>query len=239
MFAAGRRDRKCSENSSSQSSNSVSSVKAAPGMAANAAYRVAHGSDHEPGAASRPSPDRRERANHGERPPPPYGHAGVEWNKPPPDALRPHLGGASSKFQAMGLYEHKAGPLQGGGGGLAPGAAKTRSPSPVGDSRAAPKHRATPTPLLNKFADLFLPPASRDRDGAGAGGPSPWGGPDLSQAEPESQQSPPPPPSPAAVMSRHDQKRMTLGHSKLDLVNQYNKMKSKQVYSRFELKTPN
>lgn len=246
----------CSENSSSQSSNSVSSVKAAPGMTSNTVYRVTQGSDKKaPGATSRLSPDRRERAgvlsqipaapranggtNHG--PPPPYGQAvGVEWNKPPPpDVLRSHLGGASSKFQAMGLYDHKASPFQGPGpaSNSANLSAKTRSPSPVGDNKLAPKQRAPPTQFLNKFTDLFLPPASRDRDGAR--GPSPWGGPDLSQAEPESQQSPPPPLSPAAVMSRHDQKRMTLGHSKLDLVNQYNKMKSKQVYSRFELKTPN
>ncbi|TNM88340.1 protein FAM83C [Takifugu flavidus] len=240
-LVSDRRDRMCSENSSSQSSNSVSSVKAAPGMTSNTVYRVTQGSDRkEPGAASHLSPDRRERARanggtgHGsaERPPPPYGLAvGVEWNKPPPpDVLRSHVGGASSKFQAMGLYEHKASPFQ--GAGPASSSAKTRSPSPV----LAPKHRTPPTPFLNKFTDLFLAPASRDRDGAR--GPSPWGGPDLSQAEPESQQSPPPPPSPAAVMSRHDQKRMTLGHSKLDLVNQYNQMKSKQVYSRFELKTP-
>lgn len=196
-----------------------------------------------------------------DRPPPPYGHgappyvqvaspysqpAGVEWNKANvPDVMRSHIGGTSSKFQAMGLYEHK--PY---GGGLAAGTpnhglnSKTRTPSPVNDSKLTPKHRSSSNQFLNKFTDFFLPP-SKEKEGYGfhrSSSPhttSPWGGPDLSQTEPESQQSPPPPPSPAAVMSRQDQKRMTLGHSKLDLVNQYNKMKSKQVYSRFELKTSN
>uniref|UniRef100_H3CAX6 Family with sequence similarity 83 member C n=1 Tax=Tetraodon nigroviridis TaxID=99883 RepID=H3CAX6_TETNG len=42
--------RRSSDNSSSQSSNSVSSVKAAPGLASNAVYRVTQGSDRkEPG----------------------------------------------------------------------------------------------------------------------------------------------------------------------------------------------
>lgn len=247
----------CSENSSSQSSNSVSSVKAAPGMTSNTVYRVTQSSDKkEPAAAPHLSPDRRERtgplgqipvaprANGGtNHPPPPYGHA-VEWNKPlPPDVLRSHVGGASSKFQVMGLYDHKTSTFQSTGlasNGANPNA-KTRSPSPVSDHKLAAKHRTSSNQFLNKFTDLFLPPSGKDKDKDGHGyrGPSPWGGPDLSQTEPESQQSPPPPPSPTAVMSRHDQKRMTLGHSKLDLVNQYNKMKSKQVYSRFELKTPN
>lgn len=222
------------------------------------------GGQHQP-----PPPGPRVSANGGlnhspavDRPPPPYGHgvppygqvaspygqpAGVEWNKAnAPDVMRSHIGGTSSKFQAMGLYEHK--PY---GGGLAAGTpshglnSKTRTPSPVNDSKLTPKHRSSSNQFLNKFTDFFLPP-SKEKEGYGfprSSSPhlttSPWGGPDLSQTEPESQQSPPPPPSPAAVMSRQDQKRMTLGHSKLDLVNQYNKMKSKQVYSRFELKTSN
>lgn len=250
----------CSENSSSQSSNSVSSVKAAPGMTSNTVYRVTQSSDKkEPAATSHLSPDRRERTgplapaapranggtNHHPSPPPPYGQA-VEWNKPlPPDVLRSHVGGASSKFQAMGLYDHKTSTFQSTGlasNGVNP-SAKTQSPSPVSDHKLAAKHRTSSNQFLNKFSDLFLPPSGKDKDkdkdkdGHGYRSPSPWGGPDLSQTEPESQQSPPPPPSPTAVMSRHDQKRMTLGHSKLDLVNQYNK--NKQVYSRFELKMPN
>lgn len=220
-------------------------------MSSATVYRVAPGSDRkEPGATSCLSPDRRERVggpaptpaapranggtNHAsaaERlPPPPYSQAvGVEWNKAPPtDGLRSHMGGASSKFQAMGLYDHKANAFQ-----SANPTAKTRSPSPVNDKLAA-KHKTSSNQLFHKFTDLFLPPSGHTYRS-----PSPWGGPDLSQTEPESQQSPPPPPSPVAVMSRHEQKRMTLGHSKLDLVNQYNKLKSRQVYSRFELKTPN
>lgn len=206
-------------------------MKAAPATASNV-YRVTQSSDRkEPGAATRglnpvPAPRANGAANQGpapERLPPPYGQApGVEWNKAPPsDVLRTHVGGASSKHQAKGLYDHKAGAN-----------AKARSPSPVGD-KLAPKHRSPSNQLLTKFSDLFLPA------GGHAHRPPPWAGPDLSPEEAEREQSPPPPPSPVAVMSRQDQKRMTLGHSKLDLLNQYNKLKSKQVYSRFELKTPN
>uniref|UniRef100_UPI0037E8BFEC protein FAM83C n=1 Tax=Semicossyphus pulcher TaxID=241346 RepID=UPI0037E8BFEC len=269
------RDRVCSENSSSQSSNSVSSVKAAPGMTSNPVYKVTD--KKEPNNNSHLSPERRERdraggqtptpqghitpgarvsANGGpnhspamERPPPPYGHQmGIEWNKPnPADAMRSNIGGTSSKFQALGLYDHKQGMFH--SAGLVPGAPnsnlnpKTQSPSPVNDGKLNPKQRAPSNQFLNKLSDFFLPPSNKDtynfRRSPSPHGTTSWGGPDLSQPEPESQQSPPPPPSPGVMMNRQDQKRMTLGHSKLDLVNQYNKMKSKQVYSRFELKTSN
>lgn len=185
-----------------------------------------------------------------ERPPPPYPQPkGIDWNKPGTDVLRSNVGGASSKFQALGLYDHK--PILFHGSGFVPGApnssfnSKTQTPSPVNDSKPVAKQRTSSNQFLNKFTDLFHPPSSKDKETYNFRrtpsplGVPPWGGPDLSQTEPESQQSPPPPPSPVAVMNRHDQKRMTLGHSKLDLVNQYNKMKSKQVYSRFELKTSN
>ncbi|XP_076602327.1 protein FAM83C [Chaetodon auriga] len=273
-----QRDRVCSENSSSQSSNSVSSVKAAPGMTSNIVYKVTQGHDKkEPNNNSHLSPERRggDRAggqtptpqihvtpgprvsanggsNHSpamERPPPAYGQPmGIEWSKPSPaDVMRSNIGGTSSKFQALGLYDHKPGMFH--SAGLIPGTPnsnlnpKSQSPSPLNDSKLAPKQR-TSNQFLNKFTDFFLPPG-KDKDtynfrrSPSPHGTTSWGGPDLSQGEPESEQSPPPPPSPAAVMNRQDQKRMTLGHSKLDLVNQYNKMKSKQVYSRFELKTSN
>lgn len=154
---------------------------------------------------------------------PTYGHtgapysqpAGVEWNKARDVVRGRDVGGASTKFQALGLHDPK-------------GSAKLSG-------------RNSSNQLLNKFTDFFLQTPSSQGNSPRA--PSPWGGPDLSQAEPESKQSPPPPPplSPTgAPMSRQDQKRMTLGHSKLDLVNQYNhRMKAKQVYSRFELKTNN
>uniref|UniRef100_A0A3B4V098 Family with sequence similarity 83 member C n=1 Tax=Seriola dumerili TaxID=41447 RepID=A0A3B4V098_SERDU len=213
----------CSENSSSQSSNSVSSVKAAPGMTPNTVYKVTQGHDKK-----EPNNNSHLRTNHitvPDRPPPAYGQPmGIEWNKAnPPDIMRSNIGGASSKFQALGLYDHKPG------------------------IKLTPKQRTTSNQFLNKLSDRFLPNSSKDKDayrGGALRSPSPhgsslWGGPDLSQGEPESQQSPPPPPSPGVVMSRQDQKRMTLGHSKLDLVNQYNKMKSRQVYSRFELKSTN
>ncbi|XP_034442591.1 protein FAM83C [Hippoglossus hippoglossus] len=263
LHADRQRDRVCSEHSSSQSSNSVSSVKVAPGMTANAIYKVTQGHDKKETNSNSPlSPERRGgggeqahilppgprlsangAANHIpvlERPSPAFGQPmGIEWNKPSAvDVMRSNIGSTSSKFQALGLYDHKPSMFHGTpNSSLNP---RTQTPSPVNDSKLTPKQRA-----LNKLSDLFLPTSGKDKDAYNSWrspsplGSSPWGGPDLSQPEPESQQSPPPPPSPVALMSRTDQKRMTLGHSKLDLVNHYNKMKSKQVYSRFELKSTN
>lgn len=267
-----QRDRVCSENSSSQSSNSVSSVKAAPGMASNNIYKVTQSHDKkESNSNPHLSPERRSGqtptnqtpitsvsrvngvANHSpapERPSPVYQPMGIEWNKPSPvDMLRSNIGGASSKFQALGLYEHK--PTLFHNSSYIPANpntnlnSKTPTPSPIPDPKLNSKHRSSSNQFLNKLSDLFLPPSNKDKDSYNYRrspsplGPTPWGGPDLSQAEPESQQSPPPPPSPGLLMNRQDQKRMTLGHSKLDLVNQYNKMKSRNVYSRFELKSSN
>ncbi|XP_070703548.1 protein FAM83C isoform X2 [Pempheris klunzingeri] len=276
LLSDRQRDRVCSENSSSQSSNSVSSVKAAPGMSSNPVYKVTQAHDKkEPNNNSHLSPERRggDRAggqtptpqghvtpgsrasanggtNHSpamERPPPPYGQAvGIEWKHSPADILRSNMSGTTSKFQALGLYDHK--PSMFHSSGLVPGTPnanlnpKTQTPSPVNDGKLTPKQQRTSSnQFLNKLTDLFLPPKDtyNFRRSPSPLGTTPWGGPDLSQTEPESQQSPPPPPSPVGLMSRQDQKRMTLGHSKLDLVNHYNKMKSKQVYSRFELKTSN
>lgn len=267
-----QRDRVCSENSSSQSSNSVSSVKAAPGMATNNIYKVTQSHDKkESNSNPHLSPERRSgqtptnqtpitsvsrvngAANHNpapERPSPVYQPMGIEWNKPSPvDMMRSNIGGASSKFQALGLYDHK--PTLFHNSSYIPTNpntnlnSKTPTPSPVTDPKLNSKHRSSSNQFLNKLSDLFLPPSNKDKDNYNYRrspsplGPSPWGGPDLSQTEPESQQSPPPPPSPGLLMNRQDQKRMTLGHSKLDLVNQYNKMKSRNVYSRFELKSSN
>ncbi|XP_041835314.1 protein FAM83C [Melanotaenia boesemani] len=260
-----QRDKVCSENSSSQSSNSISSIKAAPGMTSNTVYKVTQSHDKkEPTGSSHLSPERRaggiERVggqsptargsangatNHSpapDRPSPTYGQPmGIEWNKPKPmDIMRANISGTSSKFQALGLYDHKPSMFHGNhNSNLNP---KTQTPSPVNDSKLTPKQRTSSNQFLNKLSDMFLPTTSKDKDYNFHRSPSPlnssaWGGPDLSQPEPESQQSPPPPPSPVAFINRQDQKRMTLGHSKLDLVNQYNKMKSKQVYSRFELKS--
>ncbi|XP_054472966.1 protein FAM83C isoform X2 [Anoplopoma fimbria] len=274
LLSDRQRDRVCSDHSSSQSSNSVSSVKAAPGMTSNTVYKVTQGHERkESNSNPHLSPDRRGAgqtatpqshatagprasanggANHGsamDRPPPPYGQPmGAEWNKSKQaDAMWSNVGGTSSKFQAMGLYDHK--PSMFHGAGLAAGTPtsnltpKTQTPSPVNDGRLNNKQRPPSNQFLNKLSDLFLPPSSKDtynlRRPLSPLESVPWGGPDLSQAEPESHQSPPPPLSPTVLMNRQDQKRMTLGHSKLDLVNQYNQMKSRHVYSRFELKTSN
>lgn len=163
----------------------------------------------------------------------------------PADFLRPNSN--TSKFQALGLYDHKSSPFNNTALPAASSTAtKPQSPPPAASDPKLPTKQRTPSnQFLNKLTDLFLPPSKdRDRDPytrrSFADEPVPsWGGPDLSQTEPESQQSPPPPPSTGGLINRQDQKRMTLGHSKLDLVNHYNKLKCKQVYSRFELKNGN
>ncbi|KAK2861530.1 hypothetical protein Q5P01_001063 [Channa striata] len=259
LLSDRQRDRGCSENSSSQSSNSVSSVKAAPGMTSNNVYKVTQGHDKkELNSSSHLSPERRgvERvqittpgprvsANGGtshspapDRLSPTYQPIGMEWNKANiTDVMRSNISGTSSKFQALGLYDHKPNMFHGTSGSNLN--SKTQTPTPVNDAKLTPKNRTPSNLFLNKLSDMFLPTTSKDFRRS----PSPlnatsWGGPDLSQPEPESQQSPPPPPSPGVMISRQDHKRMTLGHSKLDLVNQYNK-KTKPVYSRFELKSTN
>lgn len=254
------RRRMSSENSSSQSSGSVSSVKAAPGMGSNAVYKVTQAHEKkEPNTSSHLIQDRRSGERVGQNSssqshnkpwvnggagitpdrsaPPPYGHQLDLSRTGSGDILRPGLGGTTSKFQALGLYDQKPNMFHSSGlGGL-----NSRTQTPPLDSKLSPKHRSPSNPLLNKITDFFLPPSNKDNHRRP---PSPlgtvaWGGPDLSQGEPESQQAPPPPVSPTTLMTRQDQKRMTLGHSKLDLVNQYNNKKYKQVYSRFELKSSN
>ncbi|KAL6112284.1 fam83c [Pungitius sinensis] len=245
-----QRDWRSSDNSSSQSSSSVSSVKAAPGMTSSTVYKVTQGHDKmEFSSKPHPGPMRRGSgqtpappthvtpgprvpanggANHSaavDRTPPPYGHlAAGEWLKSKSNLVAP-----SSKFQGLGLYDQMS--------NLEP---KAQPPPPANDGKLPRRQRSPSNLFLNRLSDLFLPPSSKEtiRGSPSPHGAAPWGGPDLSQPEPESQQSPPPPPgplSPTVLMNRHDRKRMTLGHSKLDMVNQYNQ--SRLVYSRFELKS--
>ncbi|KAM4741452.1 protein FAM83C [Anableps anableps] len=262
-----QRDRSCSENSSSQSSNSVSSIKAAPGMNSNNIYKVTQGHEKkEPAGSSLQSPERRAGGalrvggqspgvrgspNGGtilspisDRQLPSYGQSmAIEWNKTSSaELLRANIGGTSTKFQGLGLYDHKSTLFQ-----SSPNTNlnhKIQTPSPVNDTKLTPKQRTPPGQFLNKMSDKLLP-FSKEKDtynfrrSPSPLNSSPWGGQELCQPEPESQQCPPPPTSPPGFMSRQDQKRMTLGHSKLDLVNHYNKLKTKQVYSRFELKSKN
>ncbi|XP_017295259.1 protein FAM83C [Kryptolebias marmoratus] len=259
-----QRDLAFSENSSSHSSNSVSSIKAAPGMKSNNIYNVTQSHEKEPAGSSHLSPERRglgavrlsgqTQAARGsstggtnpipDRPPPSYGQSiGIEWSKPSQvDIMRANIGSTSNKFQDLGLYD-KAGMFQNSNLN-----SKTQKSSPGNDTKLNPKQRSpssNSSPFLNKLSDLFHSPSSKDKElynyrrSPSPHSSSPWGGPDLCQPEPESRQCPPPPTSPQGFISRQDQKRMTLGHSKLDLLNQYNKMKPKQVYSRFELKSTN
>ncbi|XP_061544122.1 protein FAM83C [Phycodurus eques] len=279
------RQRPGSDNSSSQSGSSLSSVKAAHGLTSNPVYKVTQGHDKADPLSSHLSLERRgaERrvqnlasprassngaTNHSpllERRTLAYGLEGTKGN--PADIIWSHRGAPASKFQALGLYEHKVKLFQ----ATAPPPLLHRSRSPplvIPETKLGAKHRSSSNQLLHKLSDFFLPPSGKDHLARSASPPGTiaWGGPDLSQSEPESQQPPPPQPPPLAQISRQDQnvyqekssrpehttqqdqtvsqdqitrqdqKRMTLGHSKLDLVNQYNKMKSKQVYSRFELK---
>ncbi|XP_076123713.1 protein FAM83C [Alosa pseudoharengus] len=250
-----------SEHSSTPSGSSMSSIKAAPGKPATV-YRVTQDknevsnaqkvSDRRMGQSPVPaspmlstgghlmrgSPNDSGQAVMHERPslsP----TAGMDWAKAgTPEFLRANLGGPISKFQALGLYEHKN--YFGG----------QQKAQPV-ENKYLPK-QTSPGNFFNKFTDLFSGPS---KDSAANKDPyvyrrSPtqstaYGGPDLSQNEPESKQVlPPPAPLPKEALgndhriSRGDEKRMTLGHSKLDLVNQYNK-RTKPVYSRFELKSNN
>uniref|UniRef100_UPI001A987038 LOW QUALITY PROTEIN: protein FAM83C n=1 Tax=Gasterosteus aculeatus aculeatus TaxID=481459 RepID=UPI001A987038 len=229
-----------------QSSSSVSSVKGCAPGTSSTVYKVTQGHDSKPppspqrrGSGQTPTPQSHVTpgprgpanggANHSaamDRPPPPYGH--------PPGAMRPNAGAPSSKFQGLGWYDHM----------FTSSNPKAPPPPPAHDGRPPRRQRSPSNLFLNRLSDLFLPPSSKEtfRRSPSPLGTPPWGGPDLSQPEPESQQSPPPPAG-AALPDRADesrtQKRMTLGHSKLDLVNQYNQLKSRQVYSRFELKTSN
>lgn len=169
------------------------------------------------------------------------GQAGAERNKAAiHDYRRCSLEGMTARVQGLNLYDHKQNYYHGG-------VPKTTPPT---DPKAQAKHKNTAAPILNKISDFFLPP-HKERDGYNFRQSPPlntaFGGPDLTQAEPESHQPLPPPPplspipdSPTdAKLHRQDVKRMTLGHSKLDLVNHYNKMKTKHIYSRFELKDNN
>ncbi|XP_047670162.1 protein FAM83C [Tachysurus fulvidraco] len=239
------RERVSSENSSSQSSNSISSIKAAPGLTSQV-YKV---TQEKKDTGTNKSAEKRGVLNSGHQMP--QGSnigglchndslqnsevvcSGVEWTKA--GTFQTNLAGPTSKFQGLDLYDHK---------NVFQTATKAQ-PNPLMENKP-PKVRSPTSPLFNKITDLFSSSA-KDKDPHVLYKPLPYtaafGGPDLSQNEPESSQSPPPPaPLPKERtgqdyrITRGDEKRMTLGHSKLDLVNYYNKMKSKQVYSRFELK---
>lgn len=254
------RDRLPSEHSSSQSSSSLSSIKAAPGKPATV-YKVnqdkqqqeanggqklldRHGGQSPGtqttsaaigGALIRGSPND-SHLNPGANRPALGPTAGMEWARAgTPEFLRANLGGPISKFQALGLYDHKN---YFGGSPKAP-----QPPALPVESKYSPKHGSSAN-LFNKLTDLFTSPNKEKDPYAFRRSPTQstgYGGPDLSQNEPESKQVLPPPapiPKDDYWLNRRDEKRMTLGHSKLDLVNQYNK-KTKPVYSRFELKSNN
>ncbi|KPP77420.1 protein FAM83C-like, partial [Scleropages formosus] len=236
------REKVRSEHSSSQSSNSVSSIKKAPAMH-NAVYKVELDRKEPNGTFF--SPDRRgsQQGVRGSPGSPVHGpiaehptsgaglSVGVEWSRAAPvDSYRANVGGTTSKMQALGLYDQKQNNLQ----------SSSMSPPPV-DFRSASKSKNHSNPLLHKISDFFST-SGKDSYTLKKSPPQSmaFGGQDLSQAEPENSH-PPPVPTPVTMnkLTRQDNRRMTLGHSKLDLVNHYNKMKTKNVYSRFELKSNN
>lgn len=247
-----------SEHSSSQSSNSANSIKVGPGKTATV-YKVSQ--DRQEAGIGQKMPERRmgqspvtspvltsmghlmrgsptgsgnsimhERPSIGPT-------ANMEWAKPgTTEFLRANLG-PINKFQALGLYDHKV------GGNYFNSSVRTTPSALPAENKFSPKQNGTGN-LFNKFTDLFSA-TNKDRDPYNFKRSPPhstaYGGPDLSQNEPESKQVLPPPaplPRDDHRIKRGDEKRMTLGHSKLDLVNQYNK-RTKPVYSRFELKSSN
>ncbi|KAJ8259186.1 hypothetical protein COCON_G00181980 [Conger conger] len=243
------REKLGSDHSSSQSSSSMSSVKRAPGMPATV-YQVTH--DTKDTGSPYLSQERRggqspdtliqglERRLVQNQPHTARGFsnanghsASAEWGSPSGGQT-----GVERKVQGLNLYEHKQNYYHGG-------MPKTTAAMDA-KTTGTPKHKGAATPILNKISDFFLP-TYKERDMRRSPPQSTaFGGPDLTQAEPESHQPLPPPPplspgpdSPTERMHRQDAKRMTLGHSKLDLVNHYNKMKTKHIYSRFELKNNN
>uniref|UniRef100_A0A8C6NML2 Family with sequence similarity 83 member C n=1 Tax=Nothobranchius furzeri TaxID=105023 RepID=A0A8C6NML2_NOTFU len=252
-----QRERAFSENSSSHSSNSVSSIKAAPGMKPNRVYNITLNDEKEPAGSSHLSPERRglgvakvlglpptvrDSSNGGanpsaisDRPPPAYGQKKVNgWNMISPEINQGNVFGPSSKFQELSLYDRKY--LPNLNPNLNP---KGQRILPANDKRPYPKHWSPVS--CDNFSDVE-PAKEKEphnfRRSPSPRGSSPWVESVLCSPEQETLQGPLPPTSPPAFINRHDQKRMTLGHSKLDLVNQYNK-KPKQVYSRFELKNSN
>ncbi|KAL4655801.1 protein FAM83C-like [Arapaima gigas] len=238
------REKVRSEHSSSQSSNSVSSIKKAPAMY-NAVYKVEldkkepsstfftsdrrcnqQGVRGSPGSPVHSSVTEHHTSGAGPA-------AGVEWSRVAPldSSYGANVGGTTSKMQALGLYDQKKNNFH----------STSKSPPPM-DSKSSSKNKNSANPILNKISDFFSAPG-KDSYMLRKSPPQSmaFSGPDLSQTEPESTQ-PLPAPAPMMMerrMNRHDQKRLTLGHSKLDLVNHYNKIKTKQVYSRFELKNNN
>nr|XP_054589238.1 protein FAM83C [Nothobranchius furzeri] len=252
-----QRERAFSENSSSHSSNSVSSIKAAPGMKPNRVYNITLNDEKEPAGSSHLSPERRglgvakvlglpptvrDSSNGGanpsaisDRPPPAYSQKKVNgWNMISPEINQGNVFGPSSKFQELSLYDRKY--LPNLNPNLNP---KGQRILPANDKRPYPKHWSPVS--CDNFSDVE-PAKEKEphnfRRSPSPRGSSPWVESVLCSPEQETLQGPLPPTSPPAFINRHDQKRMTLGHSKLDLVNQYNK-KPKQVYSRFELKNSN
>ncbi|XP_077581469.1 protein FAM83C [Stigmatopora nigra] len=242
------RQRHDSDESSSRSGSSVSSVRAAPAASSKPIYQVSRGQERGedsrqiPGAPRPLSNGGSHRSPRLERRAPIYG---LDRSKGKAgEGMWSQRGGPSSKYQQLGLYEHK-------------GHMFHATAPLVTDGKLGHRHRSSSNQFLHNLPDFYLPPAGAAA-GAAAGAvavaaasqdhlaksASPQntaarGAAELSRKEAEGRRAPPPEESPGGheQINRQDQKRMTLGHSKLDLVNQYNKMKSKQVYSRFELKT--
>ncbi|MBN3272003.1 FA83C protein, partial [Polyodon spathula] len=161
-----------------------------------------------------------------------------------PNKKGPSPGGAESKISGLGLHEPKQNftPLN-------PSLGKEQRSCPHAEPEQPGKQKTAP--LFSKLSDFF--PGTKEgftksptRNNAAA--VLPFKDLSLSELTKTSENKPGysvvPAPLPADVLpavrrggiNRHDVKRMTLGHSQLDLVNHYNKMKSKNIYSRFEVK---
>ncbi|KAK1157630.1 protein FAM83A-like [Acipenser oxyrinchus oxyrinchus] len=240
------KERVYSDPSSSCSSNSFSSIKKSPGMG-SPAYKLNYRNAYLSPDKKAPSPGLYNPSNQGRKG---SGSSGaVEQSSSDSQAFNPSAlrngGGAVSRISGLGLYETKQNYTP-----LNPSLGKEQRSPPYAEPEQPGKPKTAP--LFSKLTNVLTPGAKEGftkpptRNNAAV--VSHFKDLSLSESTKTNENKPGypvvPAPLPADVLpavrrgeiSRHDVKRMTLGHSQLDLVNHYNKMKSKNIYSRFEVK---
>lgn len=240
------KERVCSDPSSSCSSNSFSSIKKSPGMG-SPAYKLNYRNAYLSPDKKAPSPGLYNPSNQGRKG---SGTSGaVEQSSSDSQAFNPSAlrngGGAVSKISGLGLYETKQSYTP-----LNPSLGKEQRSPPYAEPEQPGKQKTAP--LFSKLTNVLTPGAkegfTKPPTRNNAATVSHFKDLSLSESTKTNENKPGypvvPAPLPADMLpavrrgeiSRNDVKRMTLGHSQLDLVNHYNKMKSKNIYSRFEVK---
>lgn len=239
------KERVYSDPSSSCSSNSFSSIKKSPGMG-SPAFKLNYKNAYLSPDKKAPSPGLYNPSNQGRKG---SGSSGAVESSSDSQAFNPSAlrngGGAVSKISGLGLYETKQNYTP-----LNPSLGKEQRRPPYTEPEQPGKQKTAP--LFSKLTNVLTPGAKEGftkpptRNNAAA--VSHFKDLSLSESTKTNENKPGypvvPAPLPADVLpavrrgeiSRNDVKRMTLGHSQLDLVNHYNKMKSKNIYSRFEVK---